>query len=465
MMTTDSTNKTRAGRDRDDVIISGSTLAAIWHMAWPLLLDTAALSVASFVDTWVAGKLGADSQAAISIGEQIWFFMVLLTIALSSGTSALVSRFWGARDLEAACTAARQSLLFAALLGFVSLTCGILFARPVFHLLGATKAVEDTGFLYMQVDMLSLLPATIIWIGKTILRAKGDARTPMVISIGTMTLTILLDIAFCIWPGNWDIRGIGLSWLISGCIGAMLVIYALSRTELAYALSLKKIAQEGISLSWFKRLFKIGLPASVQDLCWISSNFVLFWIFAKTGMPTACQAAFAIGSRIEHVAAAMPMYALGMSVSTIVGQNLGAKQVSRAQVAGWQATMLAFAFNSVVGLVMFFGAGEIARVMSQDANVIATAIPYLQIAAISEPFLAFQIVLFYAMQGAGYTRLPMIAEVASLLVLRLPIAYFLTIGLSYGPVGCWIGMATSVIVVGLWALWQFRSGVWKTQQV
>src|SRR5437660_7969452 len=98
--------------NKDDVIIRGSTWAAIWHMSWPLLLNMATISVASFADIWVAGKLGSDVQAAIGIGGQIWFFMIMLTVALSAGTTALVSRYWGARDFATTVEAARQSLIF-----------------------------------------------------------------------------------------------------------------------------------------------------------------------------------------------------------------------------------------------------------------------------------------------------------------------------------------------------------------
>src|SRR5271154_4755288 len=97
----------------DRVIVEGSTWAAIWHMSWPLLLNMLTISVASFVDVWVAGKLGKDAQAAIGIGGQIWFLMVILAVALSAGTTALVSRYWGAKDYEQAIEACRQSLLFS----------------------------------------------------------------------------------------------------------------------------------------------------------------------------------------------------------------------------------------------------------------------------------------------------------------------------------------------------------------
>ncbi|HMO19687.1 MAG TPA: MATE family efflux transporter, partial [Candidatus Melainabacteria bacterium] len=78
----------------DEVIVNGSTWAAIWHMSWPLVIQMSTVSLASFSDVFIAGKLGSNVQAAIGLCGQIWFFMILITVALSAGTTALVSRFW-----------------------------------------------------------------------------------------------------------------------------------------------------------------------------------------------------------------------------------------------------------------------------------------------------------------------------------------------------------------------------------
>src|SRR5688572_19659739 len=80
----DSISGTATAYSQDAVIIKGSTWAAIWHMSWPLFLNMVTIAIASFADLWVAGQLGSNAQAAIGMGGQIWFFMVLLAVALSA---------------------------------------------------------------------------------------------------------------------------------------------------------------------------------------------------------------------------------------------------------------------------------------------------------------------------------------------------------------------------------------------
>jgi putative MATE family efflux protein len=451
---------------RDEVIIKGSTWAAIWHMSWPLFVNMITISVASFADIWVAGQLGSDAQAAIGLGGQIWFFFVLLAVALSSGTNALVSRFWGARDLENTIIAARQSLIFSVIFGIASAAIGLILCRPLLAFLGATPTVQAQGWEYLKYDLIAHIPFTVLWIANSIFRAKGNARVPMWTMILITALVIVLDLGLCIWPLQIGVAGIGMSWGLASIFGLAVSFYVLSRSEIGRCLDIKEaIRQRGMSREWFVRLMRVGWPACLQDLSWVGGNFVLFLIFALTAYPTACQASWAVGLRVEEMFGGMPIYALSMAVATIVGQNLGANQPARAERAGWQVTAVGGAINAVVGLSLFFGADAIAHLMSTDPLVIQYSREYLQVVGLSEPFVAIWLILFGAMQGAGYTKWPSLATFVSLVLFRLPLAYVLTVILKQGPIGTWCAIALSSLLVGTIMIVQYRSGKWKHQQV
>ncbi len=463
-MTTCENTETIKG-ELDDIIVNGSTWAAIWHMSWPLLLQMSSVSVASFCDVWVAGKLGAGVQAAIGICGQVWFFMMMMTIALSAGTTALVSRFWGARDMENAIAAAKHSMQFAFIFGTLSAILGLVIAKPLLYILGATPEVQELGWQYMQVDMLSQLPFTIAWVAHAIWRAKGNARSPMLIWFLMTVIIVACDFGFCIWPLQLGIRGIGLSWVIAAFVGTGLNIYLLGKTDLKECVDIVGLVKMGISKVWFQRLFNIGIPACISDLAWVGGCFTLFLIFAQTKNPTACQAAWAVGFRLEEIISCLPVYALATAVATIVGQNLGAKKPDRAERAGWQVAMAGGIFTTVMAGVLFFGAEIIARGLSTDQIVIEYTTGYLKIVGLSQPFVAVWLILFGAMQGAGYTAWPMWASILGLTVVRLPLAWILTSNFFEGPTGCWIGLACSSTVLGLVAVWRYSTGVWKTQEV
>ena len=449
----------------DDVIIRGSIWAAIWHMSWPLILNMLTISIASFADVWVAGKLGSDTQAAIGICGQIGFFMIMLAVALSAGTTALVSRFWGAGDYKGAVDAARYSLIFAFIFGCISSAIGLLVARPLVRMLGAAPAVEEQGWQYLKLDLLSHIPFTVLWVSNSIFRAKGDARVPMVTWSLMTVLICSLDVGLCLGPIKMGIAGIGLAWLIAGTVGMLFNIFMLSRSELKEALTFKGSFTNEQSKEWLMRLLRIGIPACIQDLSWVGGNFLLLFILAHTPDPTSAQASWGVGLRVEEMIGGMPIYALSMAVGTIVGQNLGAKQPDRAVKAGWQVALLGAGFNLLVAAGLFIFAREIAAIMSSDPKVIACTSDYFRWVGLCQPFVALWLILFGAMQGAGYTRWPMIASTIVLILFRLPLAWYLSVTLNWGPTGTWAGVSISVFIVGLLAIWRFNTGVWKDQKI
>jgi Na+-driven multidrug efflux pump len=161
----------------------------------------------------------------------------------------------------------------------------------------------------------------------------------------------------------------------------------------------------------------------------------------------------------------MPLMALSLSVSSIVGQNLGALRYDRAIEAGWKVTWIGVALMFVMGTVLFIFASQFANFMSQDPETIKFVTEYLRINACAEPFLALGMVLGGALQGAGDTRTPMVITLICHWMIRLPLAYLLALQLHMGPSGAWSAMAISVAIMGLLTAFWFRSKKWLKTEV
>lgn len=457
----------------DEIIVSGSTWAAIWHQSWPMVVQMLIVSAASFADVWVAGKLGSDTQAAIGICNQIWFLMLLMTVALSSGTMALVSRFWGARDYVSAIEAGRQSIIFAVIFGVGSTLLGLLATKPLLALSGATPAVQELGWQFLSIDLMSQLPFTIVWTAHSMFRAVGNSRVPMLIWLAMACVIISGNCLFSLQM-HMGIAGIGLAWFCGGLVGTTANLILLSRSDLKESLclrpTLKRLfagdsAEIANTKEWISRILKVGIPTCIQDLAWVAGNFALFALFAMTADPTDSEAAWTIGFRLEEIICTLPLHAVGCSIGTIIGQNLGAGKPDRAMRAGWQAMIIGLAFEIPTAFLMYVMAEPIARCMSQDAGVVALTADYMRIVGLAEPFVACWIILFGAMTGAGYTKWPMWVGIICLTVVRLPLSYVLVKNAHLGTSGIWIGIAVSAAVIGLLAIQKYSSGVWKTQKV
>ena len=445
-------------------IVNGPLWRAIWHLTWPILISMCAFAIGTFVDTWVAGRLSTDAQAAMGIGWQIRYFMMTLTMALEVGATALVSRYHGAGDKINAIQAARQSLIWGSIFGIVSVAVGLPTCRLLLKLLGASINVVDQGWEYLKFGLVANIPATLLWTTQSIHRSVGNTKVSMFANIMVTIIITLFDLVFCIYPLKLGIGGIGLSWIIATSIVFIWNIIQLGKSEIGECLKIAVSFDWRVSYQWFLRIMTIGLPGCIQEIALIVGSFGLFSILAHTNNPAVSQAAWGIGWRLEELAVFSPLFALNVAIAIIVGQNLGAKQTERAVQATWQMVWAGIILNTIMAVILYLFASPIAHIMSNDAEIAKATMDYFYWIAWTEPFSAWCI-FSGAMQGAAYTKWPMIITVFSFFIARLSLAWYLTVVIGMGANGTWLAMAlTSVMATILMAL-IFNFGKWKHQTV
>ncbi len=434
-------------------LTEGSTWSAIWCLSWPMLVNMTILSTSNLVEGWVAGRLGSEVQSAVGIGSQIWFFVMMLTLALSAGTTSILSRHYGARDLQSTIVAARQSLFLAAISGCLVSVGSLLAARPILDLFGASQAVTEQAWEYLKYTSVSALPYTILWISNSIFRAKGDSRTPMLTMLFVTSCTIMLDLILCLKPLQLGISGIGVSWFISSSLGIVINFFALKRSDLGDCIDWTQLCKLRIKTHWLSEFLWIGLPACMQDISLVLGSFGIFFILGHCASPISSQAAWSAGWRIEETLTIMPMYALNMAAATIVGQNIGAQKLWRAKICGWQIMLLALIINTFVAITLYFAATPIAAFMTDNSDVQALCAHYLKTVSWTEPFFASWLILSGCLQGAGSTRYPMLVTIVAFDLVRIGLAWYLSIHLGMGAGGTWIAMASSTVVAAIWMIY------------
>lgn len=471
-MESGSTEKEKPARP-EAPLTQGSLWKAIWIMSWPLVLTTVAGSIAGMVDIQVAGYLGSTAQAAVGLSEQILFIFMIFIMSVSVGTTAVVSRSFGAGNTDDTMAATAQSLSLAVVVGILLAAATLVVARTILPVFsgpagmvtepGAESAMLTQGRLYLTIFGIFLIPFSILTIINAAFRAIGDARTPLAVVVVSTVICIVGD--YLTVRGNWPvaglgIRGIAFSAITGNTVACLLAIWRLSVSPLKE--SLRHLWP--FSWSMVKRVVRIGVPSALQRLSYSVAVFLLFFILSRCAYPVQAIASWTIGIRVESILF-MPLMALSMAVSSIVGQNLGARQSLRAFKAGWHVAWIGIIMMLVLGTAVFLGAEMLARLMSHDPKTIEYTTSYLRINALAEPFLALAMILSGALQGAGDTRSPMWISISCNWVIRIPVLWLLALKLGYGPTGAWIAMTTSIIMMGLLVTWRYQSGTWLKVRV
>jgi putative MATE family efflux protein len=355
---------------------------------------------------------------------------------------------------------ARQSLLFGAAAALVLSTTGILLHDQIISLAGFTGHIRVMAGEFFTIFAVALAPNYIVILSNAVFRSGGEVRLTLIAMFFVSVINIVLDfiLVFGLFSYNGiGYRGIALSTAISMCAGMVICIILFKKSRW------KNIFSGGWNMSsdLIRRIFLLSWPAAVLQIAWSAGSIVLYNILGRLqeGSITA-MAAFTSGLRIEAIIY-LPIFALNMAASVLTGQNLGAGYPERAERIGWKISISGVAFVSIMSLTVFIWAGEISSPIAKDPHVLAETVRYLRIMMLSEPFMALSLILGGCLQGAGDTKGTMTVIVSALWIIRLPLAYVLSIAVGYGAYGVWLAMVISMCFQGIAMTIRFRKGRWK----
>jgi putative MATE family efflux protein len=432
---------------------------AVWRLAWPAVLTNVLQLLNGLVDMFFVGRLGPAAQAAVGMGGQVVMLLMGASLAVTSGATAVVARYVGAGHRGQAAETGAQAIMLAALLSLLLGAPLGLLGTQILRTMQAAPDVVALGRPYLMLTALTTPAFFLLLTLIAIFQGIGDTRTPLAIMTVVNGANITGD---CLLITGWGpfpalgVTGAAIASSLSRGIGAVLAFAWLARTGFWAEAGTEWRPQRRL----MERILNIGSPTALQSLLRGLGGTTYTGILNATPQGTAAVAALFIGLRAEGLGY-MPGIAYGRAATTLVGQSLGAGRPERAERSGWLCTWQAMGIMTVMSLLFFALAPWIAGWFSRDAHVVGLVVSYLRIMALTEPALAFAIVLTGALQGAGDTRFPAAASVLSMWLLRLPLAYWCCLVLGYGAVGAWWVMTGTTLIQALLIVAWFRRGQWK----
>ncbi|MBI4763070.1 MAG: MATE family efflux transporter [Deltaproteobacteria bacterium] len=429
------------------------------HLAWPVVLETTFFGLGGIINTILVGRLGASALAAVGLGQQMEFMILVSFAAVTVGATAVISRHVGAKELKEANQALGQALMLALILGlFFSLLLWI-FAGQAMKLLRGRPDVIKLGTQYLRAVAFSFTPSFIVATGASSFRGAGNTRTPMIV-IGAVTICNIFLGYLLIYGGlgfpSLGVLGAGVAASVSRLLGAVTIIVVLIRGRglLRYRLP----SSWPIDRAMIRRIFRIGLPAGLEQIQFQLA--MIFYTVILSSLGTMVYAAHSIAMRIENLAF-MPGMGFGMAAMALVGQSLGAGRPELGERAAHLARKYAIILMTLVGAFMFFFGQGMASLFIADLQVIALSALGLKIWALAMPMLGTSNTLAGGLRGAGDTRWVLLIMTGCIWALRLPLAYLLAITFRLGPVGAWSAAVLDINVRGFFLWWRFSKGGWK----
>ena len=436
-------------------LVRGSLSATIARVALPAVASSLLMTLFASVDAfWVGTRLGPGGLAAVSTSLFWIWMMVALAEMIGVGLTAVAARRHGESRPAEAARVAGDALLFTLALGIGVSLLGLLTLPRLFAVMHTPPEVTALGLRYLGTYMLGTPLIYGFFAVDATFRASGDTRTPFVLLASSVAVTLVLDPALILGLGPFPRLGIaGAAISTVSTRGAVFVMGLL----IAWRRGLLRFGRP--RLEAIGAVCRVGLPTAVTGV--VFSVIYVAVTRTTTQFGTPALAALGIGHRVESWLF-MVGVGFGAATAAIVGQNLGAGDVRRAERAGWLSVAACSGMGLIACVANLLYAEPLAAMFTSDPAVIAEAARYLRIAAISQLCICAEIVLEGALGGAGETVPPMVASTA-FTAARIPLV---TITAErWGSVGIWwtisltaIGRALSMVV-----LW--RLGRWKRKSL
>lgn len=443
----------------------GSIKKAVVLLAIPMILEMVMESVFALVDLYFVGHLENSSHAIQTVGltESVLSIIYSLAVGMSMAATAVVARRIGEKDPVLAAKAGMQAILVSVLINLVIGVAGFVYARDILLLMGASEETARQGTAFTQIMMGGSVVIVLIFLINGVFRGAGNAA----IAMRSLWIANICNIIFCPLFINglgpipaFGLTGAAIATTLGRGIGVLYQLYNLASGKGALKIRISYLIPDWVQI---RPLFKIATPAIFQFVIASCSWIFLAQLVATTGGDHG-SAGYQTALRLMMFFM-LPAWGLSNAASTLVGQNLGAKQIRRAEQSVVQTAIYSICFMSLV-MVITFAFGKIfISFFTNDPLISAIAVKAIYIMSLGYVFYGIGMVLVNAFNGAGDTWTPTWINFFGFWLFQIPLAYFLAKYLEMGATGVFIAVPVAETAICIAGYIFFRRGKWKTIKV
>ena len=439
-------------------ILSDPILPLLLKMSAP---NTVAFLINAFVvlaEFWFIGQLGITPLAAITLA----FPAIMLTQqmafgALGGAVSSSISRALGANDKNRAEELLWHSLYISFLGALVFFIGFVLFGEGLLKILGGSDALLDESLKYCFVYLAG---GIVVWLSGSLtaaLRGMGDMKFPAALTVVCAGIQIVLSAGFILGLFGFPKLGlVGSAWsmIITSTFMVCVILFKLISSSSPVRLKLNKAA---LKQELFADIFSVALPASLSPIFTVGTVLVLTGLIGQFG--TTAIAGYGIGSRVEFLLIPI-VFSIGTAMTTMVGTNIGANNISRAEQIGMVGAASSGLLSGLIGLILALTPDFWISFFTSDQEVLSVTKLYIQILGVCYLFQGVGLSLYFASQGANSMKWPIIITairfIAFTVAALLSVYYFAT-----GVEGIFYSSAGAMTLFGILMFIAVKKGAWQ----
>jgi putative MATE family efflux protein len=439
-------------------LTTGSVIGHLIRFSIPMLLGSAIQTAYSIVAAaWVGNGLGSDAMAALTVSFPVFFLLMAVAGGLTLAASILVAQAYGASDLPRLHRVIQNSMLLTALVSLACWAVGHFTAEPVLRGMQTPAEILPMAVTYFQIYLVTIPFMFGVYFLSSVMRGVGDSKTPLYFQAASLALTALLDPLLMFgWLGfpRLGLNGTAVAAIIAQVFAFLGIAgYIHSRGHVA-APDWRRLRLDGPTTLLTVR---IGVPSMIQQALVSLGMLFVMGLVNRFGAHSA--AAYGIALRIDQLAF-MPAMTLGMAVSTLTGQNIGAGRFDRVREVFRWGVLVSVSLTAVGTFFAVVLPEWLMGLFANEADVIAVGAGYLRI--VGPGYLLFAL-LFAGngvVNGSGHTLATTAFTFVTFWAVRVPLAAYLSYALGRVE-GIWYATLASLAAGAALSVGYYFSGRWK----
>lgn len=412
-------------------LTQGSELKTILYFSLPILVGNLFQQLYNVADSVIVGNfLGKESLAAVGFSYQINFLLISLSSGISLGASVLISRYFGAKNMQQIKKVIDTGFLFSIVLSILIAVAGVCSSYQILVLFRVPENLLTIANSYLKIIFIGVIPTFAYNSLTNIFRGVGDSKTPTYILIAATLINIVLDIFF-ITTLKWGVAGAAIATVMAQTFSFLTCMFYM---HWRYPELFIRFWNLQLDCHELKKSLIIGTPAMLQQV-FVSVGFMSIQ-FLINGFGTDCMAAYTAASKVDSFAE-MPALNLGHAMTNFTAQNYGAKKIDRVIKGGKSALVMGVGISVLISVVICLFPSVFISLFNRDPNVVQIGNGYLRTVSVFYLVFAAMQILNGLLLGYGKSFVPMIASVGSLCLLQVPTAIILS-GTELAYRGIWI---------------------------
>jgi putative MATE family efflux protein len=443
-------------------LTQGNLLKQIALLSWPIVAGSFLHWLMGVVDIKMVGTLGPASIAAVGTSREAIFTFLTIIFAVATGAQVMTARYMGEQDPEKAADVCRQAIILGLILTVILVPAGYFLSGDLLALLGAQGETLALGTVYMQVFFIGTLPLLLGFMLTSCLQGAGDTLNPLYVNAGTVGANIVLNWLLIFGIGPFPAMGVvGAAWgtVIARTFASIALVWLISSGR--FALHVPLFGHWRTNLPLWGKMFYIGIPSSIEGFARNIAFLSLFWILNQTDAGRMAVAGYTISVQIRMFGVMFGL-ALMSAAMTAVSQNMGARDIARAEKSGWTITGISAGVMALMGIGSIVLANPLISFFTDNPEATHWGVISLIVLSLSLPFVGLSMGSAGSLRGAGDTLSPLYATLIFTTGLGPALAYVLTVTMNLGPIGAWVGLAVSGALQALMVAAIFKRGKWKS---